>query len=127
MPSLMMNDRFLKACRREPVDCTPVWFMREAGRSMKEYQAVRATRSNLNVCKTSVLAAKVMLQPCDRFAIDAAIISTDIMLPLEAMGLSLEITERKGPVSANPVRSLAAVDRLKMINGHKLRYVSDEI
>src|SRR5687768_5865671 len=127
MPSLMMNDRFLKACRREPVDCTPVWFMRQAGRYMKEYQAVRATRSILEVCKTPELAAQVTLQPIDRFALDAAIIFADILLPLEAMGLSLEFTEGEGPVIANPVRSRAAVDRLKMIDGHELRYVSDAI
>jgi uroporphyrinogen decarboxylase len=122
-----MNDRFLKACRREPVDCTPVWFMRQAGRYMKEYQAVRATRSILDVCKTPELAAQVTLQPIDRFALDAAIIFADILLPLEAMGLSLKFTEGEGPVIDNPVRSRAAVDRLKPIDGDELRYVSDAI
>ena len=122
-----MNDRFLKACRREPVDCTPVWFMRQAGRYMKEYQAVRATRSILDVCKTPELAAQVTLQPIDRFALDAAIIFADILLPLEAMGLNLEFTEGEGPVIANPVRSRAAVDRLMSIDGDELRYVSDAI
>jgi uroporphyrinogen decarboxylase len=122
-----MNDRFLKACRHEPVDCTPVWFMRQAGRYMKEYQAVRATRSILDVCKTPELAAQVTLQPIDRFALDAAIIFADILLPLEAMGLSLEFTEGEGPVIANPVRSRAAVDRLKLIDSDELRYVSDAI
>ena len=122
-----MNDRFLKACRREPVDCTPVWFMRQAGRYMKEYQAVRATRSILEVCKTPELAAQVTLQPIDRFALDAAIIFADILLPLEAMGLSLEFSEGEGPVIANPVRSGAAVDRLKTIDGDELRYVSEAI
>ncbi|WP_447986677.1 uroporphyrinogen decarboxylase [Nitrospira sp. Nam74] len=122
-----MNDRFLKACRREPVDCTPVWFMRQAGRYMKEYQAVRATRSILDVCKTPELAAQVTLQPIDRFALDAAIIFADILLPLEAMGLSLKFTEGEGPVIDNPVRSRGAVDGLKTIDGDELRYVSDAI
>jgi uroporphyrinogen decarboxylase len=94
---------------------------------MKEYQAVRATRSILDVCKTPELAAQVTLQPIDRFALDAAIIFADILLPLEVMGLSLEFTEGEGPVIANPVRSGAAVDRLKLIDSDELRYVSDAI
>lgn len=122
-----MNDRFLRACRRQPVDCTPVWFMRQAGRYMKEYQAVRATRSILDVCKTPELAAQVTLQPIDRFAVDAAIIFADILLPLEAMGLNLEFAEGEGPVIANPVRSRADVDRLKPIDGDELEYVSEAI
>jgi uroporphyrinogen decarboxylase len=118
-----MNDRFLKACRREPVDCTPVWFMRQAGRYMQEYQAIRAKHSILDVCKTPELAAQVTLQPIDRFPIDAAIIFADILLPLEPMGLSLSFQEGEGPVIANPVRDRAAVERLKMIDGDELRYV----
>ena len=94
---------------------------------MKEYQAVRATRSILDVCKTPELAAQVTLQPIDRFALDAAIIFADILLPLEAMGLSLKFTEGEGPVIDNPVRSRAAVDRLKTIDGDELRYVSEAI
>ena len=86
----MINDRFLKACRREPVDCTPVWFMRQAGRYMAEYRALRAKHSILELCKTPELAAQVTLQPIDRFPLDAAIIFADILLPLEPMGLSLE-------------------------------------
>src|SRR6188472_1527768 len=126
MPSLM-NDRFLKACRREPVDCTPVWFMRQAGRYMKEYQAVRATRSILEVCKTPELAAQVTLQPIDRFALDAAIIFADILLPLEAMGLHLEFAEGEGPIIHNPVRERADVERLKAIDGTELEYVAEAI
>lgn len=122
-----MNDRFLKACRRERVDRTPVWFMRQAGRYMKEYQAVRATRSILEVCKTPELAAQVTLQPIDRFPLDAAIIFADILLPLEAMGLKLEFAEGEGPVIHNPIKSRADVDRLSSIDGEELRYVSDAI
>ena len=73
-----MNDRFLKACRREPTDCVPVWFMRQAGRYMEEYRQVRAGHSILEVCETPELAAQVTLQPIDRFPLDAAIIFADI-------------------------------------------------
>ncbi|MBI5776273.1 MAG: uroporphyrinogen decarboxylase, partial [Nitrospirae bacterium] len=122
-----MNDRFLKACRREPVDCTPVWFMRQAGRYMQEYQAVRAKHSILDVCKTPELAAQVTLQPIDRFPLDAAIIFADILLPLEPMGLSLAFTEGEGPVIKNPVRDRSSVERLKIIDGDELRYVEEAI
>ncbi|TAJ23909.1 MAG: uroporphyrinogen decarboxylase [Nitrospirae bacterium] len=122
-----MHDRFLKACRREPVDCTPVWFMRQAGRYMKEYQAVRAKRSILEVCKTPELAAQVTLQPIERFSLDAAIIFADILLPLEPMGLSLEFVESEGPVIRNPVRDRAAVERLRVEDGEGLAYVEAAI
>jgi uroporphyrinogen decarboxylase len=123
----MMNDRFLKACRREPVDCTPVWFMRQAGRYMAEYRSLRATYSMLELCKTPELAAQVTLQPIDRFPLDAAIIFADILLPLEPMGLRLEFTEGAGPVIDNPVRDQADVERLKIIDGEELEYVADAI
>ncbi|HEX6949404.1 MAG TPA: uroporphyrinogen decarboxylase family protein, partial [Nitrospira sp.] len=122
-----MNDRFLKACRREPVDCTPVWFMRQAGRYMAEYRSLRAKHSMLSLCKTPELAAQVTLQPIDRFPLDAAIIFADILLPLEAMGLNLEFAEGEGPVIHNPVRERADVDRLKPIDDHELAYVAEAI
>src|ERR671918_633137 len=122
-----MNDRFLKACRRQPVDCTPVWFMRQAGRYMSEYQAVRRKHSILEVCKTPELAAQVTLQPIERFPLDAAIIFADILLPLEAMGLHLEFAEGEGPIIDNPVRSRADVDRLLPIDGDELQYVCEAI
>ncbi|MDQ1568492.1 MAG: uroporphyrinogen decarboxylase [Actinomycetota bacterium] len=110
-----MNDRFLRACRREPVDCTPVWFMRQAGRYLPEYQEVRAGHGILEVCKTPGLAVEVTLQPVRRFAVDAAIIFADILLPLEPMGLSLEFAAGEGPVIANPIRSAADVAALKPV------------
>ena len=122
-----MNDRFLKACRREQTDCVPVWFMRQAGRYMEEYRAVRAKHSILEVCKTPELAAQVTLQPIDRFALDAAIIFADILLPLEPMGLRLTFEEGEGPVIHNPVRTKADVDALKLIDGSELGYVADAI
>lgn len=123
----IMNDRFLKACRREPVDCTPVWFMRQAGRYMVEYRRLREKHSILDLCKTPELATQVTLQPIDRFALDAAIIFADILLPLEPMGLILEFAEGEGPIIHNPVRDRAAVDRLKVIDDTELQYVMDAI
>ena len=122
-----MNDRFLKACRREPVDCTPVWFMRQAGRYMAEYRALRAKHSILVLCQTPELAAQVTLQPIDRFPLDAAIIFADILLPLEPMGLSLEFAAGEGPVIHNPVRNQSDVERLKVIDGSELEYVAEAI
>ncbi len=117
MPPTLSNDRFLRACRRQPVDRTPVWFMRQAGRYMAEYQAIRKKHSILDVCKTPELAAEVTLQPIERFPLDAAIIFADILLPLEPMGLNLSFVEDKGPVIANPVRSQEDVARLQVVDG----------
>jgi len=94
---------------------------------MQEYQTVRAKHSILDVCKTPELAAQVTLQPIDRFPLDAAIIFADILLPLEPMGLPVEFQEGEGPVIADPVRSRAAVDRLRSIEGDELKYVYDAI
>ena len=123
----LMNERFLKACRRESVDCTPVWFMRQAGRYMPEYQAVRASHSILEVCKTPELAAQVTLQPVERFPVDAAIIFADILLPLEPMGIRFEFAEGEGPVIQNPIRDRADVERLQVSDGSALAYVGDSI
>ena len=122
-----MNDRFIRACRREPVDCTPVWFMRQAGRYMAEYRTLRAKHAILEMCKTPELAAQVTLQPIERFPLDAAIIFADILLPLEPMGISLEFAEGEGPVIHNPVRDRAAVERLKVVDGDELEYVAEAI
>jgi uroporphyrinogen decarboxylase len=123
----MANDRFLRACRREPVDCTPVWFMRQAGRYLPEYQEVRAEHSILEVCKTPELAARVTLQPLERFDLDAAIIFADILLPLEPMGISLEFAAGEGPVIHNPVRGGADVEALRPLAAGDLDFVSQAI
>ena len=94
---------------------------------MVEYRRLREKHSILELCKTPDLAAQVTLQPIDRFALDAAIIFADILLPLEPMGLSLEFAEGEGPVIHNPVRDRAAVERLKMFDGSELQYVMDAI
>jgi len=127
MTDTLTNDRFLRACRRQPVDRTPVWFMRQAGRYMAEYQAIRKTHSILEVCKTPELAAEVTLQPIERFALDAAIIFADILLPLEPMGLQLSFVEDKGPVIANPVRSQEDVARLTVVEGDAFTFSQEAV
>ncbi len=107
-----MNDVFLKACRGEKVPYTPVWIMRQAGRYLPEYQAVRAEVDFLTLCKTPELAAKVTLQPVEKLGVDAAILFSDILIPVEAMGMHLEFSDRKGPVLGDPVRTKSGVDRL---------------
>ncbi|MBI5640612.1 MAG: uroporphyrinogen decarboxylase [Nitrospirae bacterium] len=107
-----MNDTFLKACRGEKTDYTPVWLMRQAGRYMKEYQEVRSKVDFLTLCKTPELAAKVTLQPIDILGVDAAILFSDILIAVEAMGMPLEFHDKKGPILGDPVRTKAGVDRL---------------
>jgi uroporphyrinogen decarboxylase len=105
-----MNDRFLRACRREPVDRTPVWIMRQAGRYLPEYRALRERFDFLALCRTPELAVEATLQPLRRFALDAAILFSDILLPLEALGC--RITFAPGPKVDDPLRTRAQVDAL---------------
>jgi uroporphyrinogen decarboxylase len=109
-----MNDRFLRACRREPVDCTPVWMMRQAGRYMPEYRALREKHTLLELCKTPELAMKVTLQPL-KLGVDAAILFADILLPLEPMGAPFEFAKGEGPVIHAPIKDRAGVDALRVI------------
>ncbi len=111
----LANDRFLRACRREPVDYTPVWLMRQAGRYMAEYMAIRSKYSFLEMCKNPEVAAEVTLQPVHKLGVDAAILFADILLPLEGMGISLEFAKNEGPVIHNPIRSEADVRALRPI------------
>ncbi len=110
-----MNTTFLKACRGEPVDYTPVWLMRQAGRYLAEYQRVRAKVDFLTLCKTPELAAEVTLQPIEILNVDAAILFSDILIPVEAMGMKLEFSDAKGPVLHDPIRDDASVRRLRVI------------
>jgi len=111
--SELKNDRFLKALLREPVDVTPVWMMRQAGRYLPEYKATRKRAGNfLNLCKTPELATEVTLQPLDRFDLDAAILFSDILTIPDAMGLELYFAEGEGPHFKNPVRSRADIAKL---------------
>ena len=125
---LCRNSRFLRACRRETVDCTPVWLMRQAGRYLPEYRALRQKHSLLELCKTPELAAQVTLQPLHRFPLDAAIIFADILLPIEPMGLHLKFAKGEGPVIGNPVSSEKDVDALRSFDPRtELRFVQDSI
>lgn len=99
------NERFLKACRREAVDVTPVWMMRQAGRYMKEYQAIRAKVDFLTLCKTPDLATEATMLPIRLLDVDVAILFSDILIPVEAMGLEVVFTEHKGPVFPTPIRN----------------------
>ena len=106
--------RFLDACRRQPVDATPIWLMRPAGRYMSEYRSLRERYTILEMIKTPELACEVTLQPMKVFDLDAAIIFADILPPLAGMGLELDFVRGEGPVIYNPVRCAADVDRLNV-------------
>ncbi len=111
-----MNDRFLRACRLEAVDATPVWFMRQAGRYMAEYRAMREKYTLLEICDRPEAAAEVTLQPVRAFGVDAAILFADILLPLVPMGIKLEFAKGEGPVIHNPVATAADVQALSLID-----------
>jgi uroporphyrinogen decarboxylase len=123
-----VSDRFLRACRRLPVDRTPVWFMRQAGRYMPEYRAIRARHTLLEICAQPELAAEVTLQPVRALGVDAAIVFADILLPLVPLGLDLEFAAGEGPVIHNPIRSASDVAALRPVDvpaslGHVLEAV----
>jgi uroporphyrinogen decarboxylase len=123
-----MWDRFLRACGREAVDKTPVWFMRQAGRYMAEYRKLRERHSLLELCKTPDLACEVTLQPVRALGVDAAILFADILLPLEPMGAPFEFAAGEGPVIHEPVRDAAGVERLRVIDPEEgLGYVLDAV
>ncbi|MBI3895939.1 MAG: uroporphyrinogen decarboxylase [Acidobacteria bacterium] len=121
------SDLFLRACRRQPVERTPVWFMRQAGRYLKEYRELRARYSMLELCQTPELAAQITLQPIEKLTVDAAIIFADLLLPAQAMGLKLRFAEGEGPVLSDPVRTADAVRRLRQVSDGELSYVAEAI
>ena len=102
----------VRAARREPVERTPVWFMRQAGRSLPEYRELRKQHGLFDIARQPELCAEVTLQPVRRHGVDAAVMFADIMLPVLGMGVEVELVENVGPVVAAPVRSLADVERL---------------
>jgi uroporphyrinogen decarboxylase len=122
-----MTSRFLDACRRRPTDVRPVWFMRQAGRYMRQYREIRARHGILEICRRPDLAAEVTLQPVEVLDVDAAIIFADLLLPVEPMGLKLRFVAGEGPVIANPVASSADVDTLSISNTDDLGYVGEAI
>src|SRR6266487_5215414 len=107
------SSRFLKACRLQPVDATPVWFMRQAGRYMSEYRALRERYSLLDLCRTPDLATEVTLQPVRRIDVDAAILFSDLLLPLAPMGIPFDFVRGEGPLIERPLRSKADLDLLR--------------
>ena len=112
----MKNDAFLKACRREAAGYTPVWLMRQAGRYMKEYMAIKTRYSFLEMCRNPEIACEVTMQPIKAFDMDAAIIFADILLPLPGMGINLEFAKGDGPVIHNPVRTKKDIEAIRVIN-----------
>ena len=123
-----MNDRFLKACRREPVDATPVWFMRQAGRYMSAYRALRERHSLLEICRRPELAVQVTLQPVDAIDVDAAILFSDLLLPLDPLGIPFDFVKGEGPVIDPPVRTVERIDGLRVFDPREsLGHVLDTI
>jgi len=124
----LQNDTFLRACLRQPTDHTPVWLMRQAGRYLPEYRATRAQAGSfMGLATNTDYATEVTLQPLERYALDAAILFSDILTVPDAMGLGLSFALGEGPKFASPVRDEAAVDRLAVPDMDKLRYVFDAV
>ncbi|MYS61516.1 MULTISPECIES: uroporphyrinogen decarboxylase [Streptomycetaceae] len=121
------DSAFIRACRREPVPHTPVWFMRQAGRSLPEYHKVREGVPMLDSCMRPDLVTEITLQPVRRHKVDAAIYYSDIVVPLKAIGLDLDIKPGVGPVFAEPVRSRADLDRLRPLEPGDVHYVTEAI
>ncbi len=124
----LKNKLFLKACKRKPVERTPIWIMRQAGRYLPEYRAVRERADFLTMCKTPELAAEVTIQPVDIIGVDAAIIFSDILVIPEAMGMPFEMTAGMGPIFNHPIRTEADAILLNKITPERdLKYVLDAI
>src|SRR5262245_6160913 len=121
------QSRFVRACRCEPVDATPIWLMRQAGRYMAEYRAVRKRHSILDICKTPKLAAEVTITAAERLGVDAAIIFADLLLPLEVMGLPFRFAAGEGPVIERPLRARKDVEALEIHRAAELKYVAESI
>ncbi len=121
------SSRFIRACLRQPVDRTPVWFLRQAGRYMPEYMAVRKHHSLLEICRTPAIAAEVTITAAERLGVDAAIIFADLLLPFTPMGLDFEFIAGEGPVVHTPVRSLEQVQALRTDRVDELTYVARAI
>src|SRR6204780_2578448 len=126
-PSLTSGCRFVRACLRHPVDRTPVWFLRQAGRYMPEYQAVRRHHSLLQICKNPELAAEVTITAAEKLDVDAASIFAGLLLPLEGMGLDFEFLAGEGPVIHHPVRTATDVENLRTDRAPELGYVAEAI
>jgi uroporphyrinogen decarboxylase len=119
---------FLRACRRESVERTPVWFMRQAGRYMAEYRALRQNYTLLQLCRTPDLATEVTLQPVRRIEVDAAILFSDLLIPLEPMGIPFDFVKGEGPAIERPIRSAADIDAVNVVDPREtIGYTFDAI
>jgi uroporphyrinogen decarboxylase len=125
--AVLDGNRFLRACRRQPVDRTPVWFLRQAGRYMQEYREVRKHHSLVDICKRPDLASEVTITAAEKLGVDAAIIFADLLLPLEPMGLDFEFQAGEGPVVHHPVRTAEDVRALRTDRADDLAYVARAI
>src|SRR5213082_2065315 len=121
------QSRFVKACKAQPVDRTPVWFMRQAGRYMPEYRAVRKQYSLIEICKKPEVAAEITITAAEALGVDAAIIFADLLLPLEVMGLPFDFSAGEGPVIEKPVRDAKDIERLKTDRAAELGYVAESV
>lgn len=121
------ESRFIKACKALPVDRTPVWFMRQAGRYMQEYRDVRKHHSLLEICKDPQLAAEVTITAAEILGVDAAIIFADLLLPLEVMGLPFHFSAGEGPIIEKPIRSVADISQLRTDRAAELGYVAEAV
>src|SRR6201987_6409356 len=125
--SMTGSQRFLPACLRQPVDRAPVWFLRQAGRYMAEYQAVRRHHSLLQICKNPALAAEVTITAAEKLDVDAAILFSDLLLPFEPMGGDFEFQSGEGPVVQKPIRTFEDVKQLRTDRVSELDYVAEAI
>src|SRR5512146_1710695 len=121
------NSNFVKACKGLPASATPAWFMRQAGRYMAEYRAVRKHHSLVEICKTPTLAAQVTIEAAEILQVDAAIIFADLLLPLEVMGLPFRFEAGEGPVIEKPVRTASDVAALRTDRAADLGYVAESV
>src|SRR5438093_6893423 len=121
------QSRFVKACKAQPVDRTPVWFMRQAGRYIPEYRAVRKQYSLIEICKKPELAAEVTITAAEALGVDAAIVFADLLLPLEVMGLPFHFSTGEGPVIEKPVRDAKDIERLRTDRAADLGYVAEAV
>ncbi len=126
-PTATQDSAFLRACRREPVPHTPVWFMRQAGRSLPEYRKLRQGISMLDSCMRPDLVTEITLQPVRRHGVDAAIYFSDIVVPLKAIGVDLDIRPGVGPVVERPVRTRADLERLRPLQPDDVSYVTEAV
>ncbi|MEI6816377.1 MAG: uroporphyrinogen decarboxylase [Bacteroidota bacterium] len=122
-----MNDTFLRACRNETTEYTPIWIMRQAGRYQPEYRKIREKYSLVEICKHPEVCAEVTLLPVQQLKVDAAIIFSDIMIPLDGMGISFEIKENIGPVIQNPIKSIKDIERIHDFDANIINYTGTAI